>query len=248
MPIAITLRLRPERPWQPNTHQLHGLACTLFEGAEGEHGAQVKRFAVWPVLADTTDSSAGLVLRCGWLADDPPPSDPMVLSRLRFGGVGCTVVGVEEYKASYGELATSPSVDCATLTFHSPTYFSQNGRMEVLPDPRLILGSYRRRWNDTLPAGSALRVDDEFWKQLHRAVRLSVYELRTAEMDSGHGPTRTGFLGTAAIRLDRGTPAQLRAVFTTLIRSATYAGTGAQTTHGFGATTSSLDNRDIGKP
>jgi CRISPR-associated endoribonuclease Cas6 len=246
MPIAITLRLRAGRSWRPDTRQLHGLACTLFEGAKGEHAAQVKRFSVWPVVADPADPAVGLVLRCGWLADDPSPFDPGAMSRVRFGAVPCMVVGVEEHKASYAELAASPPADAATLTFHSPTYFSQNGQPEVLPDPRLILGSYRRRWNDTLPAGSALRVDDEFWKRLHHAARLGTFELRTAQMDSGHGRAQTGFVGTAALRVGRGTPVQLRVVFAALVRFAAYAGTGAQTTHGFGATTSSLDGAEHG--
>jgi CRISPR-associated endoribonuclease Cas6 len=246
MPIAITLRLRPARQWQPDTHQLHGLACTLFEGAEGTHGAQVKRFSVWPVMADPADPTGGLALRCAWLGDDPPPFDPAAMSRVRFGGVPCTVVGVEEHKATFAELAASLAADAATLTFHSPTYFSQNGRAEVLPDPRLILGSYRRRWNDTLAAGSVLRVDDELWKQLHHAVGLSAFELRTAQMDSGHGRTRVGFVGTAVLRLGGEASAQVRGMFATLVRFAAYSGTGAQTTHGFGATTSSLDRAGYG--
>jgi CRISPR-associated endoribonuclease Cas6 len=246
MPIVITLRLRPDRPWRPDTNQLHGLACTLFEGAGGEHTAQLKRFSVWPVLADPDGPAGGLVLRCGWLGDDPPPFDPAVMPRVRFGGVACSVVGVEEQKTSHAELAASAPAGSATLTFHAPTYFSQNGRPEVLSDPRLILGSYRRRWNDTLASGSALRVDDELWRRLHRAVRLDAYELHTAQMDSGHGRLRTGFVGTAVLCLDRGAPAQVRTVFATLVRFAAYAGTGAQTTHGFGATTSTLDGAGHG--
>jgi hypothetical protein len=246
MPIAITLRLRACRPWRPDTRQLHGLACTMFEGVEGEHSAQVKRFAVWPVMADPADPASGLVLRCAWLADDPPPFDPGAMSRVRFGGVACTVEGIEEQKTSYAELAAGPPTDAATLTFRSPTYFSQNSQPEVLPDPRLILGSYRRRWNEALPPDSALQVDDELWKQLHRAAGLGAYELRTAQMDSGHGRAQMGFVGTAALRLGRGTPAQVRAVFAALVRFAGYAGTGAQTTHGFGATTSSLDGASRG--
>jgi CRISPR-associated endoribonuclease Cas6 len=218
----------------------------MFEGAEGEHASQVKRFSVWPAIAVPADPTAGLVLRCAWLGDDPPPFDPPVMSRVRFGGVPCAVVAVEEHKATYAELATSPAADTATLTFHSPTFFSQDGKDVVLPDPRLILGSYRRRWNDTLAAGSVLRVGDEVWKQLHHAAGLSAFELRTAQMDSGYGRSRVGFVGTAALRLGREASAQVRGVFAALVRFAAYAGTGAQTTHGFGATTSSLDRARYG--
>jgi CRISPR/Cas system endoribonuclease Cas6 (RAMP superfamily) len=46
-----------------------------------------------------------------------------------------------------------------------------------------------------------------------------------------------GFAGTAALRLPGTAPAAARRVFGTLVRFANYCGTGAQTTHGFGATT-----------
>jgi len=116
----------------------------------------------------------------------------------------------------------------------------------VVPDPRLILGSHQRRWNEALPEGSSLRIDDELWQRLHRAVRLDAFDLHTAEMDSGRGYRRAGFVGTATLQVAREAPVDVRSAFAILVRYAPYCGTGAQTTHGFGATTSDLDGAGRG--
>ncbi len=243
MPAAITLRLRPFRPWRPDTRQLHGLACTLFEDPGADHAAQEKRFAVWPVVPDPADPHVGLVLRCSWLGEGASPLDGAATfaAGVRLGAAPCALIGIQERAASYAKLTTSPPATSATLTFRSPTYFSRNGEDLVLPDPRLMLHSYRRRWNQALPGNSALRVDDDLWQRLHHAARLGPYELRTAEMDSGRGYLRVGFVGVATLQLVGGTATDVRSAFATLVRFATYCGTGAQTTHGFGATTSTLD-------
>ena len=55
-------------------------------------------------------------------------------------------------------------------------------------------------------------------------------------MDSGRGHDRAGFIGEVTLRLGKGTSARLASRFATLARFAEYCGTGAQTTHGFGAT------------
>jgi hypothetical protein len=242
MPTALTLRLRPFRPWRPDTRQLHGLACTLIEQAASDHTAQQKRFAVWPIAADPADPHVGLVLRCAWLGDGAPPFTVEAAAHLRLGSSPCTVVEVQQRDASFVRLATGPAGTSATLQFRSPTYFSHNGQDLVVPEPRLILGSYRRRWNESLPPGFALQISDELWQRTHRAAQLVAYDLHTAAMDSGRGHQRVGFVGAVTLALAAATPVEVRSAFSTLIRFATYSGTGAQTTHGFGATTSSLSS------
>jgi hypothetical protein len=246
MPIAVTLRLRPSRPWQPNTRQVHGLACELFEQQRPPHHQQDKPFAIWPVHPDPDDPDVGLILRGAWLGDTPPPFTLATGSRVRLGGVWCTLTDVDEYKASYAELAASAPARSATLAFWSPTYFSHNGADVLTPDPRLLVGSWRRRWNHAQPTGSALLVDDSLWQQLHRALRLIAFDLHTLEMDSGHGHPQTGFVGQVTLGLQPGGARELRSVLSTLVRFASFAGTGAQTTHGFGATTSDLNLRSHG--
>ena len=78
-----------------------------------------------------------------------------------------------------------------TVTSGSPTYFSQNGADIVLPDPRLIAGSWRRRWNSSLPDGDPLTIGDDAWRETHRALVLGPFDLRTEVRDSGHGRDRT---------------------------------------------------------
>jgi hypothetical protein len=240
MPTVLTLRLRPSRPWQPDTKQVHGLACALFEQSAADHAAQGKRFAVWPVAPDPADPHVGLVLRCAWLGTGSSPVDAKAISRLRLVAAPCVLIDVDEQPASYPELAAGPPASVATLTLGSPTYFSRSGVDSVVPDPRLILGSHQRRWNEALPEGSALRIGEELWQRLHRAVRLAAFDLHTAEMDSGRGYPRAGFVGAATLQVARGAPVDVRSAFATLVRYATYCGTGAQTTHGFGATTGAV--------
>jgi CRISPR/Cas system endoribonuclease Cas6 (RAMP superfamily) len=242
MPITVTLQLRPARPWRPDNRQVHGLACKLFEAPTGDHHRQAKQFTVWPVTPDPNDPHVGLVLRLTWLRDEPLPFTPTVGSRLRLGAVACTIRAVEEHKTSYAELASSPLATAATLAFHSPTYFAHNGQDQLSPEPRLIVGSYRRRWNQAQLPGSPLQIDDDLWQQLHTTLRLRAFDLQTAEMDSGHHHPQTGFIGQATLQLAAEVPTELRAIFSTLVRFSSFAGTGAQTTHGFGATTGNLNN------
>jgi CRISPR-associated endoribonuclease Cas6 len=100
----------------------------------------------------------------------------------------------------------------------------------LLPDPRLIAGSWRQRWNASLPPG-----DDE-WKESHRLIALGAFDLCTSVQDAGHGRDRAGFTGTATLRLARTAPLAARQLLGRLARFAEFCGTGAQTTHGFGAT------------
>ena len=72
---------------------------------------------------------------------------------------------------------------------------------------------------------------------MHRLLSLAAFDLRTGRRDTGHGRDRAGFTGTATLRLPGTAPAAARQIFGTLARFAAYCGTGAQTTHGFGATT-----------
>jgi CRISPR-associated endoribonuclease Cas6 len=122
------------------------------------------------------------------------------------------------------------------VTFRSPTYFSQNGSDVVVPDPRLITGSWRRRWNASLPEGDSLAIDEQTWRGVLRTIRIAEFNLKTERRDSGRGREQAGFTGEATLRVANDAPAMARGVFGTLVRFAEFCGTGAQTTHGFGAT------------
>jgi CRISPR-associated endoribonuclease Cas6 len=237
MPTLIEAQLRAERALRPDTRQLHGLACALFEGAGAAgHDGQEKPFAVWPLLPAPGPPDQAWAFCAAWLAAGPPPAGVVAPAQIRLGSASCQVPEITHRSVTHAALIAGPAVTTACLEFCSPTYFSQNGADVVLPDPRLIAGSWRRRWNASLPDGDVMRIDDEAWHGLHRAIRLTSFDLRTRRMDSGRGYERAGFTGTATLRLDREAPSAAREMLGTLVRFAEFCGTGAQTTHGFGAT------------
>ena len=240
MPAIVEMRLRPSRPLEPTTRQLHGLACAVFEGTySASHVGQDKPFTIWPLNPDPD----GWLLRAAWLPSGLPHSVLAACGQLRIGSVTCAVTDLAFRPAVHTDLANGPPLTEAQLTFRSPTYFTQNGTHVVLPDPRLIAGSWRRRWNASLPGQDPLTIDDDQWRDLHHALRLTAFNLHTQSRDAGHGHPQTGFTGTATLRLDKNTPTAIHQAFGTLTRFAEFSGTGAQTTHGFGAT-SILTTRD----
>jgi hypothetical protein len=237
MPVMIDLLLKATWRVRPDTRQLHGLACALFEGEGSAHLGQDKPFTVWPLRPAPLGASHDWEWRAAWLPAGPPPAQVIAPEQLRLGHVACVVTEASHRSVSHGQLAAGPPADSAILSFRSPTYFAQNGADMLVPDPRLIAGSWRRRWNATIPAGHVLAVGEDAWRETQRALRLAAFELRTELRDSGRGHDRAGFTGAVTLRLGKDALAEARAVLGTLARFAEFCGTGAQTTHGFGATT-----------
>lgn len=239
MPVIVELRLRANRvtrtPYLPTTVQLHGLACTLFEGARySGHEAQEKPFSIWPL----TPVADGWLLRAAWLATGFSQQVLSACGQLRVGPILCTVTDLALHPESFAALASGPPSNGVRLEFRSPVYFSHSGSRVVTPDPRLIAGSWRRRWNSH--AGGNLAIPDDDWHALSRDLHLTEFDLRTHSHDSGYGRSRQGFTGTAVLRLAKTASPEAAAQFTALARFAEYSGTGAQTTHAFGATTATL--------
>lgn len=236
MPTVIEMRLKATWAVRPATRQLHGLACALFEGERAGHFGQEKPFTVWPLRPVRGGTAGEWAWRAAWLPDGPPPADAGAADLLRVGHVSCVVTESVQRRVTHATLAAGPAAGSVTVAFGSPTYFSQNGTDVVLPDPRLIAGSWRRRWNASLPEADPLAIGEEQWRQTHRSLHLAAFDLRTERCDSGHDRERAGFVGTVTLRLARDAPVAARKVLGTLARFADYCGTGAQTTHGFGAT------------
>jgi len=236
MPTLIEMRLKATWVVRPDTRQLHGLACALFEGQEFDHFGQDKPFAVWPLRPAPEGSADDWTWRAAWLPDEPPPAGAVTADMLRVGHVSCAITESTQRRVTHARLAAGPALNGITVTFASPTYFSQNGADVVLPDPRLIVGSWRRRWNSSLRGADSLAIDDGTWRDAHRAIHLAAFELCTTRRDSGHGQDRAGFTGSVTLRLGRNSPSPASTILGTLARFAEYCGTGAQTTHGFGAT------------
>ncbi|MFF4128276.1 CRISPR system precrRNA processing endoribonuclease RAMP protein Cas6 [Microbispora rosea] len=156
------------------------------------------------------------------------------MATVRLGARSFSVTAFEWTEETFESLAKGPAVSRADLTFRSPVFFAANGRRIVTPDPRLILGSYRRRWNEALGESSPYRIEDDMWMVTHRATELHAFDLRTVKRDGGHGHEVSGFVGTMTLRV---TSEEAKETFGRLLRFASYCGTGARTTYGFGATT-----------
>jgi len=239
VPTLIEIRLKATWAVRDDTRQLHGLACALFEGEEPGHSGQEKAFSVWPLRPVPGGSADEWLWRAAWLPDGPVPAAAVTADLLHVGHVSCVVTESTQHRVTHAQLAAGPAVNEVAASFGSPTFFSQNGTDVVLPDPRLIAGSWRRRWDSSLPPEDPLIIGDDAWRDTHRAVHLAAFDLSTERRDSGHGRTREGFTGSAILRLGRGAPAVAGNVLGTLARFAEYCGTGAQTAHGFGATMTS---------
>jgi hypothetical protein len=197
MPTLIEMRLKTTWTVRPDTRQLHGLACALFETGDAGHARQDKPFAVWPLRPATDGPDEEWVLRVAWLPDSPVPDAARLTDQLRVGHARCLVAESTQRRVTHATLAAGPSLSTVTAGFASPTYFSQNGLDCVLPDPRLIAGSWRRRWNASLPDGDPLAIGDDTWRATIPVLRLHSLDLKTQTRDSGHGRDRAGFTGSA---------------------------------------------------
>lgn len=242
MPTLIEMRLKAAWAVRPDTRQLHGLACALFKGdgdgvPEDEHAGQEKPWSVAPLRAAPGAAAGEWAWRAAWLPDSAPPLSQPNADSVRVGHTNCVVVETSQRRVTHAVLASGPAPASVTVEFGSPTYFSRNGADLAVPDPRLIVGSWRRRWHASLPDADPLAIGDDDWQNLQRPFGLAAFALRTETRDSGHGKNRTGFVGQATIALARGSAPSARKLLGALARFAEYSGTGAQTTHGFGVTT-----------
>jgi CRISPR-associated endoribonuclease Cas6 len=243
MPVIIGARITAERPFTPSTGDLHYLPSALFEtdGAQVPHDGQDKPFSIWPLRPAPGPAGLNWLLRCAWLRPDPPAPAVLSLDKLRIGHRYCTVTETMYRTATHAQLAAGPVLSQAEVTFASPAYFAHNGSSLLTPDPRRMADSWRRSWNAWLPDPSDLTTGENIWPEISMTIELAAYDLRTTTTDSGHGRDQAGFTGTATLRLARKATVPARSAFSTLVRFAEFSGTGAQTTHGFGATRSIPD-------
>jgi hypothetical protein len=133
--------------------------------------------------------------------------------------VQCTVTDVAFREATHDEFTDMPLSDGIWLELLSPDYFSQNGASVTEPGPRLIAGSWRRRWNASLPRGSGLTVDDMLWRDTRLALHVTGSGFRTEVRDTGYRSSagcrqQAGLAGAATLRLETrrfgGCPAHFR--------------------------------------
>jgi CRISPR-associated endoribonuclease Cas6 len=246
VPAVLTLQLAAPKLPAAGPRQLLGAACRLFEGAESDHKAAVKPFAVGPLVPAGGDDGAepgraAFAWRLGWLADDEPPNWPP--TQVDLGAATCPVLGYAQESWPFARLAATPPTRRAEMRVLTPMFFSRNGRDLPLPDPVLVVRSLVGRWNAHAPAGLGLSDEDA------RAVAECVYLVgmasgRTVEVVVMPKVRQVGFVGSVELGLLRAASARTASVFGALMRFAGIAGVGAQTTHGFGA----VEARPTGRP
>ncbi|MDT0326992.1 CRISPR system precrRNA processing endoribonuclease RAMP protein Cas6 [Nocardiopsis lambiniae] len=222
MPTQWTLTLTPPPPAPVDPRHLHALACHMLETPTTDHTAPTKPFTA-------ALNSGRLVLG---LLDDSRPLERLAVpagTALRLGSrtFHCSPVG---HRAEpYARLAACPPAIKAHMEFRTPTYVKRSGRQVPLPDPDLLLAGLARRWAALsplpLPAAAVTGVLE--------SVHLARHDTRTEVC--GQGPAqRVGFVGSATFGLSGRPSLSARRAFAALWSFASFAGTGAQTTHGFG--------------
>lgn len=208
--------------------QLHGLACSLLEGARADHQSAHKAFTVWPLRQSPT----GQVLRLTLLGAGNQTGHPLT-TRLRLGSQIFGVAERQDLYTPFEALFDTPPRSSVTLSFETPTYFSRNGRDLPLPDPVLVFGSLARRWNLYVP--QHLRFDDDSVRALTKSIVLTDARIDVVAAKAAHRMHRAGFIGTASFEvIEKGRATE--AILGVLSNSAEYLGVGAQTTRGFGVT------------
>lgn len=245
MPQVITHTLRTTGSPSGMLGHVHGLACRLLEPPDADHNANDRPFAVWPLLRSAPKRHEELLLRVGWLDDERSPHGDA--SALHLGGSPVRLVKAVAETVPYAALTVTGPLRAASFEWHSPTYFSRNDRDLPLPDPVVTVRSWARRWNLFQVPGSPAAIEAAVIAELLSTIMIRDPDLRPGRLKYGHNKQsgkdliQRGFTGTARFVLAPRCGYAAAAVFGALARFAEYAGTGAQTTYGFGATTCTPD-------
>lgn len=130
------------------------------------------------------------------------------------------------------DLLDEPPATGWRLEFATPTVHKTGDVWQPLPVPRSLWGSWLRRWNDFMPPERVMATDllDAF----DQHVQLTELRLRSACV-RGKGGAVPGYLGTVGVAA-RGLDPALAAAMSRLAAFSFWAGTGANTLTGMGAT------------
>jgi len=132
--------------------------------------------------------------------------------------------------ASWAQLAAAPPARRLHLRFETPTFFSHQGEMRLLPEPARLWEGWRRAWEALAPAlplgANALTLD---------GLQITRYQLHTEAVPLKGGLWR-GFVGEMALEWRKDIPPEMRRTAAALAGIADFAGTGAKTMLGLGQT------------
>lgn len=168
---------------------------------------------------------------CGYLDRHPDDLPPL-------GGTPCGLARIpapvpddpDRLFADWETLAEAPPARRLQVTFATPTAFSSQGNLVLLPEPACLLASWRRSWERFAPAlppgADAVSAD---------RLRVARYALRTEPLRLKQG-LFIGFVGTMELAWDRDTPPAARKAATALAGIAGFLGMGTKTAQGMGQT------------
>jgi CRISPR/Cas system endoribonuclease Cas6 (RAMP superfamily) len=166
---------------------------------------------------------------CEALATTPIP---------RLGASPCCLVRLPHWHssdpdclyASWAQLADAPPARRLHICFETPTFFSHQGEMRLLPEPIRLWEGWRRTWEalaPALPLGTdALTLG---------GMQITRYQLRTEAVALKGGLYR-GFIGEMVLEWRASTPPETRRTAAALAGIADFFGTGAKTMLGLGQT------------
>lgn len=221
LPTQWSLTLSPPPHSDVLPAHLHALACRLLESPSGDHTAQAKPF---------TTALVGQQLTLSWLDEATEPDlGARISAPAQLGAYTATASLVERRTEAYTRMAAAPPTLKVAVSFVTPAYVNQAGRQLPLPVPELLLGGLARRWSAFSPQPLPSSAVTEAIESAH----LSRHSIRTLAVESGPSQ-RTGFVGHAVFGLPTRASRQAQRAFAALWLFASFAGVGAQTTHGLG--------------
>lgn len=156
----------------------------------------------------------------------------------RLGAAPCLLARVPRLRpddpdllhASWAQLADAPPARRLHLRFETPTFFSHQGEMRLLPEPARLWEGWRRSWQALAPAlpvgADTLTLD---------GLQIARYQLRTEAVPLKGGLQR-GFVGEMALEWRKDVPPETRRTAAALAGIADFTGTGAKTMLGLGQT------------
>ncbi|MBD2491800.1 CRISPR-associated endoribonuclease Cas6 [Aulosira sp. FACHB-615] len=157
---------------------------------------------------------------------------------LRGASLQIKQVSIAHPPTTYAQLLQSPiEQSVVDLSFVSPTSFRRKGHHFPLPVPENLFHSYLRRWNDfsQQPVEQAA-----FLEWIDESVIIHQHRLESTKVAAGKQGSVTGFTGAISLGLSKAALAntEFTQLFYTLLKLATYCGTGHKTTFGLGQTRS----------
>ena len=244
MPKRIAVQLDLAAGAKPTPRQLHGLVSSWL-------GHRASTAQPWSLAAGKHAGDRPFRIEIGLLDDGLVAElraalEVAAVEGVRLGPahgrlvVSAFAVADETSAATWEEIAAGAGTSPAriALRFDTPTAFQRNDVSIPLPLPDLILGSYRRRWNefappDLLDVSAATRASIRIARVRVESTSLSIWGTRVV-----------GFTGDVLLDV-MGEPEACSAV-RALVALAPFAGTGVSTTAGMGVTSVRISTRRTG--